>query len=175
MQPRQATKMSVGMNRASNNTALSRQCNHYHHCHFITYNLSPLTNMTEEVDYDSSDDRDRHSDSGRDSPVVIKGRGHARFNRGGDKQSRGGVFETIPQPGLKQGEAAQCKLCHQECYVGRLMLCLGDDDSCLEMMIIIQLINIYNNEIDDLLFPYLFVLLNARSGGRMDRLRIWCT
>lgn len=69
--------------------------------------------MTEEVDYDSSDGGDggrgRSRDRDSSSPVVIKGRGHARFNRGGEKQGRGGFFETIPQPGLRQGEPAQCK------------------------------------------------------------------
>ena len=61
--------------------------------------------MTEQVDYDSD------TEERRDSPVQIKGRGHARFNRGGggDQKGRGGVFETIDQTGAERGGPAHCE------------------------------------------------------------------
>ena len=61
------------------------------------------------MDYDSDNGRRR-------SPAKIKGRGHARFGKRVDYQGRGGVFETIPQDGLKRGGPAQCEFDCVEYY-----------------------------------------------------------
>lgn len=65
--------------------------------------------MAEEVDYDS-DTGGRDSPVHRNRSVKVKGRGHARFNRGGDHKGRGGQFETIDQTGAEEGGPAHCKL-----------------------------------------------------------------